>query len=96
MAEKFAFEPRRDIFVRALTHDEIPKIGLAFISFRDQYIGRLPMRQVRDALLKTSAFMGKDIDMRNFCVRAKIHSLYEKDTNRVNIIYYSWPHIRVS
>lgn len=90
MAEQLGLEAARsDIYVKVLARDQITRAEYVVISFRDQYIGRLPMRQIRESLTDSIVYVGKNVDLPNACVRAKIHSLFdaEKRVNDTNTIF---------
>lgn len=74
IAEKFAFEPRRNVHVVRVGEEDVPQISSLEIKFRDQYIGRLPMRQILSHLQGQCLYVGKRIDLANSCVKAKTHA----------------------
>lgn len=80
MAAKFGLQSRQEVHVRRLAPAEIPTIAHVFIVFRDQYIGRITMMQIRELLKDTAAYVGKQIELPNACVRARIHSLYDQNS----------------
>jgi hypothetical protein len=65
--------------VRPLGSDEIPCVAVVVIRFRDQYIGRLPMRQIKESLRGGGVYVGKRIELPNACVKAKVEALYDVD-----------------
>ena len=81
IADRFGLESRKDVYVRKMPLDEVPGIASVVFGFRDQYIGRVPMRLIRMGMKGTSAYAGKVIDLPNACIRAKVHALYDSDRN---------------
>lgn len=78
VAEQLGFESRGEAYVRLLTEEETPRADAISIRFRDQYIGRLPMQQIKESLLGSGVYVGKRIELPNACVKAKIDKVYEK------------------
>jgi hypothetical protein len=74
------------VYVRKLPPEEVPSISSVIIGFRDQYIGRVPMRYIRKGLKGTAAYVGKAIDLPNACVRAKIHALSDSSGKVLGVL----------
>lgn len=81
IADKFGFQYRTEAYVKLLNAEEIPQLSQVTISFRDQYIGRLPMRQIRNAIKGHGAYIDQRVDVESACVRAKIDGLCDRFGN---------------
>ncbi len=53
------------------------------IRFRDQYIGLLPMRQIKAHVTGRCVQEGHAIDLDNACIRAKVHAMYDAQGRRI-------------
>lgn len=62
-----------------LEEGETPIVKYVTVVFRDQYIGRLPMRELHQQILDSSIYVGKRLDVESACIKARLTNL--RDAN---------------
>lgn len=79
LAERFGIKSRQNVYVCRLEAGETPTVKALVVIFRDQHIGRVAMRMVRDQLRSRSTYTNKTLDIAGACRRARVLSLLGSD-----------------